>query len=149
MIPTLIDKRFLPLLAEAKKHNREQLPAWKEDIYDLALAVEKLYDGMDDSLKFQPEKEGAAVVAKAGEKSPEKPEEKAHVFKDLRGVACPMNFVKTKMELAKMERGQLLRVFLDDEEPIVNVPRSVAEEGHRVIEMTKVEDYWSVLIERN
>ena len=75
-------------------------------------------------------------------------EEKAQAFKDLRGVSCPMNFVKTKMELAKLTSGQMLRVFLDDGEPIGNVPRSVAEEGHRIAEQIRVDDYWSVLIEK-
>jgi sulfite reductase (ferredoxin) len=60
-----------------------------------------------------------------------------------------MNFVKTKLELAKIRQGQLLRIFLDDGEPIDNVPRSVAEEGHRILEMAKVGDYWSVLIEKH
>ena len=44
--------------------------------------------------------------------------------------------------------GILLRVFLDDGEPIDNVPRSVAEEGHKMAELAKVGDYWSVLIEK-
>ena len=70
-------------------------------------------------------------------------------MKDLRGVSCPMNFVKTKLELAKLKSGQLLRVFLDDGEPIGNVPRSVAEEGHRIAEQIRVDDYWSVLIEKH
>ena len=68
---------------------------------------------------------------------------------DLRGTLCPMNFVKTKLELAALQPGQTLRIFLDDGEPIDNVPRSVAEEGHRVAELTKVGDYWSVLIEKH
>jgi sulfite reductase (ferredoxin) len=77
-----------------------------------------------------------------------KPEEQVPAFKDLRGVVCPMNFVKTKMELAKLKSGQLLRVFLDDGEPIANVPRSVAEEGHQISEQIRIDDYWSVLIEK-
>lgn len=143
----LIDKRFLPLMKEAKNGNAALLPTMARDIYDLAQAVEQLYESMDDSLKFQREKE-TAEIAGTGESAQATPEDRAHVFKDLRGVACPMNFVKTKLELAKMERGQLLRIFLDDGEPIVNVPRSVAEEGHQIAEMNKVGDYWSVLIER-
>lgn len=107
-------------------------------------------EGMDDSLKFQTEKDAAGESGGTGEGAAVvKHGERAQVFKDLRGVACPMNFVKTKMELAKMRSGELLRLLLDDGEPIDNVPRSVAEEGHRIAEMTKTGDYWSVLIERN
>jgi TusA-related sulfurtransferase len=91
--------------------------------------------------------ETAALTATA-EVAIGSPAIKEHAFKDLRGVACPMNFVKTKLELAKLASGQLLRVFLDDGEPIDNVPRSVAEEGHKIASMAKVGDYWSVLIEK-
>jgi TusA-related sulfurtransferase len=52
---------------------------------------------------------------------------------DLRGVICPYNFVKTKLKLESMEPGQILAVILDDGEPIRNVPRSVAEDGHAVL----------------
>ncbi len=34
------------------------------------------------------------------------------VFKDLRGVACPMNFVKTKVELARMGIGDVFYEIL-------------------------------------
>ncbi|MBI4632377.1 MAG: sulfurtransferase TusA family protein [Deltaproteobacteria bacterium] len=148
----LVDRRFLPLLELAKNENRAQLATMKEDIFALTRTVEDLYESMDDSLKFPAEKK-AAETPSPGEKS--KPAAAAtgtaqeQTFKDLRGVACPMNFVKTKMELSAMQPGQRLRIFLDDGEPIVNVPRSVAEEGHRVMEQTKTGDYWSVLIERH
>ena len=71
-------------------------------------------------------------------------------FKDLRGVACPMNFVMTKLELAKLQAGDRLRILLDDGQPIANVPRSVADEGHKVILQQKMdpEDYYQVVIEK-
>lgn len=52
---------------------------------------------------------------------------------DLRGVICPYNFVKTKLKLETMEPGQVLAVILDEGEPIRNVPRSVADDGHAVL----------------
>src|SRR3990172_10091208 len=125
---------------------------WKnmKSIKDRQQDLKVMYEGMDDSLKFQPEKDAAVETGGTAEEAAAvKHEERAQVFKDLRGVACPMNFVKTKMELSKMESGQLLRILLDDGEPIDNVPHSVAEEGHRIAEMTKTGDYWSVLIEKN
>ena len=48
---------------------------------------------------------------------------------DLRGVICPYNFVKTKLKLETMERGQILSVLLDDGDPIRNVPQSVRATG--------------------
>jgi sulfite reductase (ferredoxin) len=103
---------------------------------------------MDDSLKFPADKESPATPP-AGGPAPATGTEGADKFKDLRGVACPMNFVKTKLELATMLPGQSLRILLDDGEPMENVPRSVTEDGHRVVEQTRVGDYWSVLIERH
>ena len=65
---------------------------------------------------------------------------------DLRGVACPLNFVKTKMQLEKMQNGQKLEVLLDSGEAIESVPRSVIEEGHKIIIQEKIENYFKVLI---
>lgn len=71
---------------------------------------------------------------------------------DLRGVSCPTNFVKAKLALEELENGTVVRILLDDGEPVKNVPRSLkadghkliglkqTEEGHYVLELEKVED---------
>jgi len=51
---------------------------------------------------------------------------------DLRGVACPMNWVKTKLALERLTPGDELAVRLDLGEPIESVPRSAREDGHEV-----------------
>jgi TusA-related sulfurtransferase len=51
---------------------------------------------------------------------------------DLTGVACPMNWVKTKLALEKLASGDELTVRLDPGEPIESVPRSAREDGHAV-----------------
>jgi len=51
---------------------------------------------------------------------------------DLRGVACPMNYVKTKLKLEMMDAGEQLEVWLDAGEPIKNVPMSLKNDGHLV-----------------
>ncbi|HEY9717813.1 MAG TPA: sulfurtransferase TusA family protein [Trichormus sp.] len=51
---------------------------------------------------------------------------------DLRGVACPMNFVKTRLFLDKIAGGDLLVVLLDAGEPVESVTSSVQSEGHAV-----------------
>ena len=51
---------------------------------------------------------------------------------DLTGVACPMNWVKTKLALEKLGPGDELTVRLDPGEPIESVPRSAREDGHAV-----------------
>lgn len=59
---------------------------------------------------------------------------------DLKGVSCPINFVKTKVKLEKMQDGQILEVIIDDGEPLHNVPRSIKEEGHKIIKVEKLPD---------
>ena len=109
-----------------------------EKSVELAEEVIKLYETMDNTLKFAKEKELAASAQA-------QPETSAH-FKDLSGVACPMNFVKTKMELAKIKSGEVLEILLDDGAPIDNVPKSVASEGHTVEATTKEGNGWRVRI---
>lgn len=52
---------------------------------------------------------------------------------DLSGVKCPINFVKVKVKLSKMEVGTQLDVVLDNGDPIKNVPVSVSMEGHSIL----------------
>lgn len=67
---------------------------------------------------------------------------------DLRGVICPYNFVKTKLRLEMMEPGEVLSVLLDDGDPIKNVPRSVADDGHTVLSQERVEQFFRVKIRK-
>jgi TusA-related sulfurtransferase len=71
-------------------------------------------------------------------------------FLDLRGVACPMNFVKTRLFLDKIESGKTLKLFLDDGEPVESVSSSVSAEGHEIVESTKMPaGYYLVLIRKS
>ena len=67
---------------------------------------------------------------------------------DLRGVICPYNFVKTKIKLETLDAGDRISVLLDDGDPIRNVPQSVTNEGHQVLEQEKIGDYYRVLIQK-
>ena len=68
---------------------------------------------------------------------------------DLRGVLCPINFVKTKLKLEMMKSGQVLEVTLDDGEPMRNVPRSIKEEGHKVIKVEQFDDGYKIFVRKN
>ena len=52
---------------------------------------------------------------------------------------CPMTFVKTKLELEKLTSGDQLEVRLTGGEPLENVPKSAAEAGYRVLEISPEE----------
>ena len=138
-----VDAGFKTLIAQAKAEG-------KQGSYDnakanaLADAVTELYQGMDDSVNFRTL---PSPSLKGRESSPSKGE--IERVRDLRGVLCPMNFVKTKLELATMQSGDVLEIWLDDGKPIENVPGSVKLEGHEILSQTQHTDgYWQVLIKK-
>jgi TusA-related sulfurtransferase len=67
---------------------------------------------------------------------------------DLRGTACPMNWVRLKLELEEMKPGQTVEVWLDDGEAIRNVPRSAKDDGNTVVEVAPADGGFRVLIAR-
>jgi len=73
---------------------------------------------------------------------------KADHYLDMRKVSCPLNYVKTKLRIEEIAIGETLELLLSDGEPVVNVPRSVKEDGHKILRLKQVEDYYSVIIER-
>ena len=61
---------------------------------------------------------------------------------DITREHCPMTFVKTKIELSKLQEGDILEVLLAEGEPLENVPRNAREQGFNVLSL------WSTLRER-
>ena len=51
---------------------------------------------------------------------------------DLTGVVCPMNWVRAKLELERMEPGDSLELLVDPGEAVDSVPRMAREDGHHV-----------------
>lgn len=51
---------------------------------------------------------------------------------DLTGVACPLNWVKARLELERLSQGQSLRIQLDPGEPVRSVCESARRAGHTV-----------------
>jgi TusA-related sulfurtransferase len=52
---------------------------------------------------------------------------------DITDVVCPVTFVKAKVAIDEMEDGQVLSIRMNDGEPAKNVPRSIKDEGHRIL----------------
>ncbi|MDP7112256.1 MAG: sulfurtransferase TusA family protein [Myxococcota bacterium] len=67
---------------------------------------------------------------------------------DLRGTRCPHNSSAAIIELELMDVGELLRVLIDDGEPIVNVPLTLVQEGHEVISLFREGEHWMLLVRR-
>jgi len=60
---------------------------------------------------------------------------KTEHFLDITDQVCPMTFVRTKLLIERMLPGQVAEVRLNAGEPLLNVPRSVREHGHEVLEL--------------
>ena len=58
---------------------------------------------------------------------------------DITREHCPMTFVKTKIQLSKLQPGDILEVLLTEGEPLENVPRSSREQGYTVLSVSHVE----------
>jgi tRNA 2-thiouridine synthesizing protein A len=67
---------------------------------------------------------------------------------DLHGVVCPLNFVKTKLALEELNPGERLEVVLDEGDAMLNVPRSLKEEGHKVVKVTPVGEVYRIVVEK-
>ena len=75
--------------------------------------------------------------------------EKKEIELVLRGEVCPFTFVKTKLQLEKMECGDQLTVIFDHAPAIDNVPRSVRNEGHKILGIDRIEGkLWKIHIEK-
>ena len=59
---------------------------------------------------------------------------------DITDVTCPVTFVKAKVTLEELDDGDILEIRLNDGEPVQNVPRSIKEEGHKVLGLTQNDD---------
>lgn len=67
---------------------------------------------------------------------------------DITNEVCPMTFVKTKLKLESLEPGQHLEVIMNDGEPMRNVPRSLKEEGHKIVGTKKEGSIFHLIVER-
>jgi TusA-related sulfurtransferase len=52
---------------------------------------------------------------------------------DVSSLRCPMTWVRTKLELERLESGETLEVIVPPGEAVENVPRSAREAGHAVV----------------
>ena len=150
----LVAEKFRDLLARARGFTRGWQQAFEghgESVQRLLDRVKLLYSTLDANLAFHPPEA-------AGSKAPEE-ENIAHADEsresgvsrelDLRGVACPMNFVKAKLRLEGMNVGETLAIVLDDGEPMENVPASFRSEGQAIEKTTDLGDgHWRVVVRK-
>ncbi len=65
---------------------------------------------------------------------------------DLRGTPCPINFIRSKLQLEKMATGELLEILLDQGEPIEQVPNSLIMEGYTIESKEDKGDFYALSV---
>ncbi len=131
----------------------------KEHVAEFALAkmtfakgfvdvCRQLTEAIDQDLKLGLADHGQADTAPTATRH--EPAQDVTVL-DLRGVMCPLNYVKTKLKLEMLDAGAQLEVWLDAGDPIKNVPMSLRNDGHRVLAEDPLEadaQHFKVLVEK-
>lgn len=158
-----------PVFRDLLTRARGFLQGWQNALDDqlnavvsLRDSIELLYGTLDANLVFHPPEEKANPVQvltmtnemenKMTEKNSQKEASNDQIDAqlDLGGVACPMNFVKAKMKLERMQAGERLELILDKGSPIENVPVSLKNEGHEVGEIKELGNgRWRVVIKKH
>ena len=59
-----------------------------------------------------------------------------------------MNLVKAKLALEELEPGDQMEVILDEGEAMLNVPRSLKDEGHKIIKVDPLGETFRMTIEK-
>jgi len=133
-------RQLLDAAIDWRMGDRDALTDLSGQAEQLAERVEELFRSLDASLEF-------TVAPVAQEDASPANNAAAHTV-DLRGVACPMNFVKAKLALEQVDVGDVLDILLDKGEPVRNAPASFAEQGQEVLEITNVGGHFSVKVRR-
>lgn len=67
---------------------------------------------------------------------------------NLGGIACPNNYLRAKLKLEDMEKGETLEIIIDDGQPIRDVPRATKRDGFKILNIERAGEKWKVLIEK-
>ena len=111
-------------------------------------ACRDLTEALGKDLKMK-EPTSSTPSAQPGPQTPPPPAGGPSVITlDLRGVMCPINYVKTKLKLEMMEPGEVLEVWLDAGDPIKNVPQSLRNDGQKVLSEVPAESFFKVTVEK-
>lgn len=151
----LVAKEFRELLIRGRGYVQgwqNALAGQESAIARLRERVELLFSTMDANLQFHPPDKPSVTTPNAVLPSHNQANSHGAAITaelDLRGVACPMNFVKAKLKLETMNIGETLAIILDDGEPIRNVPASFKAENQDVGDITNLGNgHWRVVVRK-
>ena len=68
---------------------------------------------------------------------------------DIRGLTCPMTFVKAKLAIEMLDSGDELEVILDYPPAVHSIGRAMRELGHIVVEEAQLPDSaWRIVVRK-
>lgn len=70
-------------------------------------------------------------------------------FLDLRGVECPLNYVKVKVLIEEIPMGETIEVLLDEGNPVLNVTQSLLNDGQTILSCTHSDNHYVVKIRKD
>ena len=67
---------------------------------------------------------------------------------DVTCEVCPMTYVKTKLEMEKLQPGDRLEVLVNPGEPLRSVPETAKGAGYKIIEIKPQGEKHLIVIEK-
>ena len=75
---------------------------------------------------------------------------KSDDFIDITDVVCPITFVKVKIALEDLDDRKILEIRMNEGEPLQNIPRSLKDEFHKILEVNDNEDgTFTIFVEKD
>ncbi len=151
---TMGKKPRLGTRAKALIESKEELLSHIRKVFDFYLAQGRKKERFGHTLdRIGVEKAFAEIFSEEAKRTPvdavpDTASAAKRNFLDLRGVCCPLNFVKAKLAMDKIKSSETIEFYLDDGEPIVNVTRSLKDEGHQVLLVIPDTNYFKVMVEK-
>ena len=69
---------------------------------------------------------------------------------DIKGQVCPYTFVRSKLAVEKMNIGEVLEIIVDHAPASINVPKSMENEGQKVLKIDQTgEKEWHLFVRKD
>jgi len=143
-------EKILDAAVDYKLGDEDTLNKYEGDIGALVYRIEELYNSLNSRLEFdlskleRRETDNKVDISESARIPAQDPETEIKAM-DLRGVKCPLNFVKAKLFLEPLPEGEIVEIYLDEGEPIANVPPSLEKEGHDILTKEKNAEGYCIL----
>lgn len=118
---------------------QEKAYDYTENLYE---EIKEIYSLMDSGFNFP-----ARLQKEAQLEDTLSAKKDAGVY-DLRGTACPINYVKAKLKLETLHTGDILELYLDEGEPIESVPKSLQNDGQEIVKTEKLEGFFKLTVKK-